>query len=229
MTAGYESELTLLNLFDILIKYSDNNEYVHTDNDGDFCIKTSGHTIFIYFEQSDSWGDWMSNFDFPATAYKNSDTPWNVHRGFLRVWKSMKNNIEKDVKRIINERRINEIICVGYSHGAAICGLCVEDLRYMLDDNPDIYIHGYGFGCPRFTWGRLPREVKERLDSFYVIRNGRDIVTHVPPKILGYGHGPNKIIKIKPYKKYNCVDAHRPESYHDELTLFTDYKIQRNK
>jgi hypothetical protein len=228
MTTEYTHELTLSDLFNRLIKYSDNNEYIHTDNDGDYRIDVVGHTIFIYFEQSDSWTDWVSNFNFPMVTYKHGKETWHAHRGFLRVWKSMRDKVEADVAEIIQSQLITEIICVGYSHGAAICGLCVEDMEYVFGERYDIHIHGYGIGGPRFTWGKLPKEVNDRLKSFYIIRNENDLITHVPPKIFGYGYGPNEVIKIKPTKKYGLIDSHRPESYREELKHF-DYKIKRTK
>jgi hypothetical protein len=53
--------------------------------------------------------------------------------------------------------------------------------------------------------------------NFYPIRNGSDLVTHVPPKIFGYSFGYHKTLNIKPKNKYNFIDAHRPESYKTEL------------
>jgi hypothetical protein len=210
-----------------ILNYKD--KYIHTDNDGDYYIEVSGDTIFIYFEESDSWSDWMSNFDFITTSYKNSEKPWKCHRGFFRVWKTMKDEIETKVATIIetcktlnsinpvNTLAINKIICVGYSHGAALCGLCVEDMTYLFKNKYNLEIYGYGFGCPNFTQSMLPKDVKERFINFFPFRNGSDIVTYVPPAILGYGCGGKKFIKIKPTKYYNCFDAHRPESYEAEL------------
>lgn len=222
-----ELTIHLKDLFNNILKYSD--RYIHTDNDGDYFIEVIGDTIFIYFEESDSWADWMSNFDFLSTAYKNSEQPWKCHRGFLRVWKTMKDTIEKYVEDVIVARKkiykvdkehnllINRIVCAGYSHGAALCGLCVEDLVYLFKDKYCIDVCGYGFGCPKFTQSRLPKNVIERFNNFYPIRNGKDLVTYIPPTIFGYTHGCQNIMKIKPTKKYNCIDAHRPESYTTEL------------
>lgn len=224
-------------LFNTIIAYK--NQYIHTDNDGDYFIEVIGNTIYIYFEESDTWCDWVSNFDFiveivktnivlPGKSYKDSSNTWHTHRGFRRVWKSMKDDIETTVKEIIEERLklhnkyraqpvIENIVCSGYSHGAALCGMCVEDMEYLFREQYNINVYGYGFGCPRFTWGKLPKEVKDRFRNFYVIRNGKDLVTHVPPKIFGYGHGTDHIISIKPSKKYNCIEAHMPKSYSNEL------------
>jgi hypothetical protein len=202
-------------------------KYIHTDNDGDYYIEVKGNTIYIYFEESDSWGDWMSNFDFPAKSYKNGNNVWHCHRGFLRVWKTMREDIENDVISIIenhSEQPVKNIICAGYSHGAALCGLCVEDMEYLFAGKYDINVYGFGFGCPRFTWGKLPTEVKDRFRHFYAFRNDKDIVTHVPPKIFGYGHGKNKIFKIKSRIKYGLTGAHYPIAYLDELACYdTDY------
>ena len=104
---------------------------------------------------------------------------WFVHRGFLRVWKTIRDEIKEQV---INPN-IKHIIVAGYSHGAAIAVLRHE---YCVFNRPDIEISGYGFGAPRVVWGWLNKTVKRRFDNFYVIRNCRDIVTHVPPALFGY-------------------------------------------
>lgn len=221
------SGLSLSYLFNKILEYKD--RYIHTDNDGDYFIEVCGDAIFIYFEESDSWADWISNFDFLATTYKNAEEPWKCHSGFFRVWKTMKSTIEKTVEDILVARntlnnidsdhneRISKIVCVGYSHGAALCGLCVEDMVYLFKDKYDINVIGYGFGCPKFTHSKLPKSVEERFKSFYPIRNGNDLVTYVPPTLFGYSHGNKDILVIKPTKRYNCIDAHRPEAYTSEL------------
>ena len=226
--------------FQNIIKNKD--RYIHTDNDGDYYLEAVGNTIFIYFEESDSWCDWMSNFNFwatsteflklPQVSYNGSNEPWKCHKGFLRVWKFMKKQIEQKVEQLLVERRtmhlshidepekyplIKNIICAGYSHGGPLCGLCVEDMTYLFKEQYDLNIYGYAFGCPRFIWGKLPDSVKERFANFQAIRLGKDIVTHVPPRIFGYSHGPNGIMKIKPKNKHGCIDAHRPSSYLSEL------------
>ena len=226
--------ITLQYLFDNILKYKD--RYIHTDNDGDYYIEVIGDTIFIYFEESDSWADWMSNFNFPASTYKNSEHKWKCHKGFLRVWKTMRDQVDKTVEELINycnrlneidpcnNKRISQIVCAGYSHGGPLSGLCLEDMNYLYKEKYGLKVYGYAFGCPRFVWGRLPEEVSERFDNFYVIRMGKDIVTHVPPKLFLYKHGRNNDVNhINPVNKYNAIDAHRPETYKAELTNL--YKI----
>lgn len=186
-------------------------EYIHTAEGGDYAIQREGDTLYILFECSDGKEDWKNNFDFPITPYKESK--WYCHRGFLKVWKAMRDEIECRVKELLTED-IKNITCVGYSHGAAISVLCTEDMEYLWGSQ--YKVNGYGFGCPRVLWGIVPKAVKERLRNFKSIRNKPDLVTHVPPKIFGYRNA-GELIKIGKDFKYNPIKAHYPEVYIKEL------------
>lgn len=188
-------------------------KYIHTVEDGDYAIELDGDTLYLLFQWSHSHMDWVSNFDFPARAYKNGEDKWRVHRGFLRVWKAMRDDIERKVDEILAEKKIQKIMCVGYSHGAAISLLATEDMVYLHGDK--YTVNGYGFGCPRCVWGKLPEGVYARVMRFKAICHKQDIVTHLPPTVFGFRH-PN-ILRLKTQKKLNCVDAHRPENYLETL------------
>lgn len=174
-----------------------------------YCTERKGNTLYIYFEWSNGKTDWKNNFNFPAKPYRDMKNRWYAHRGFLRVWKA----IEPHLQAEICDLSINKIIIGGYSHGAAIAVLCYEYCKF---NRPDAHIEGYGYGAPRVVWGFLRKEVKKRFGGFVVIRNGKDIVTHVPPAIFGFRHIGN-ILHIGRNKSYNAIDAHRPESYTAEL------------
>jgi hypothetical protein len=73
-------------------------------------------------------------------------------------------------------------------------------------------VQGVGFGCPRVFWGIVPKKVKERLKHFKVVRNGRDIVTHVPPVLFGYHHI-SEIVEVGNGESEGLIDDHRPENY----------------
>lgn len=198
--------------------------YIHTVEDGDYAIELDGDTLYLLFQWSHSHMDWVSNFDFPAKAYKNGEDKWCVHRGFLRVWKAMRDDIERAVINALNEHaEIAEIVCVGYSHGAAIALLATEDMQYLFGYFKNV--SGYGFGAPRVVWGKLPEAVAERVHHFKAICHKQDIVTHLPPVVFGFKH-PN-ILWLGTAKRLNCVDAHRPENY---LETTEKYLIkERNK
>lgn len=176
-----------------------------------YAYEQNGNTLLILFEWSNGATDWKNNFDFPAKAYRNMPDRWYAHRGFVKVWKV----IEDKLAPVISDRRIKKIVIAGYSHGAALALLCHE---YCMFNRPDITsdICGYGFGCPKVVFGFLKKSVKERFRGFYVIRNKKDIVTHVPPVFLFFRHV-GRVITIGS-GGYGWIDAHRPENYLESLT-----------
>lgn len=179
-----------------------------------YALRREINTLYIFFEKSVGKADWRSNFDFPAKAYKT----WFAHRGFLAVWKE----IEPMLKDYIADRTIKKIIITGYSHGAAVAVLCHEYVWYNRPDLRD-RLEGYGFGCPRVFWGIQTADIKQRFEKFTVIRNIDDIVTHVPPFLLGYTHV-GKMLEIGKKGKYSPIDAHREENILKELRLYESNK-----
>lgn len=175
-------------------------KFITVCESGDYLTKREGDTLKIFFEWSDGREDWLNNFRFfaiPWKSYKDMKDTWFCHRGFLKVWKAIKPHIENEIKN----PEIHKIEIVGYSHGAAIALLCHE---YCAFNRPDCVIEGVGFGCPRVFWGIVPKEVKERVKNFIVVRNNNDIVTHVPPVLFGFHHISTmlKIGKTNPIKDH---------------------------
>ena len=195
------------------------HDYDSDSKEGDWQVKRSGNTIYIYFQWSDSIGDWFRNLDFFATevAYKGGSN-WKAHRGFLRVWKSLEADIYEYIDNEIEKRGgVENIIVIGYSHGAAIAGLATEALVYNYGEF-GMNIFGYGFGCPRFVYGDLRLDVKRRFKRFTVINNANDIVSKLPPKIFGFTEVGEVLTLYNVGKKLNCIDAHRPSAYYRCMT-----------
>lgn len=175
-----------------------------------------GECLFIFFQKSHGVTDWLNNLDFSAQPYEEMDPPWSCHGGFLRVW----NSVKRYLKPHIFDPNINRAVVVGYSHGAALAILCHEYIWYH---RPDLREHltGFGYGCPRVLHGCVPPEIAARWEHFYVVRNGRDAVTNLPPRFTGYCHVGN-LISIGGDGKESEIDAHRPESYLRELRALQD-------
>lgn len=192
-----------------------NAKYITVENAGDYAIEREGNEVFLLFEGSDSATDWKNNFAFAVKPYSDMSLKWKCHRGFLKVWKS----IREYLKEIVFDMSVEKITIVGYSHGAAIATLCHE---YVWFNRPDLRytLRGFGFGCPRCFFGRMSKQLKARWENFYPIRNLNDIVTHVPPRLFGFRHV-NKVVKFgnkklglkERYCKIECADAHMPENY----------------
>lgn len=199
-----------------LFKRCLNADYTHCGEGGDYAIEIEGDTLYILFECSDGLEDWINNFDFPKEPYKDMKPKWYCHRGFLKVWKSIQDEVDMNVSEELKNRpELTNIVCVGYSHGAALAVLATEFFAYLYGDQ--IEVSGYGFGTPRVLWGIVPREVGERLKNFVSVRNIPDLVTHLPPVIFGFRNA-GALIEIGEKGKYSCIDAHRPESYIAELS-----------
>lgn len=185
--------------------------YTHVENSGDFRLVRTGCRLWIYFAHSDGAVDWKNNLDFPARVLVTEKPQLLVHRGFLRVWRS----IEPHVRDAILDARTKSVVTVGYSHGAALALLAYD---YVLRTRPDLRsaTEGYGFGAPRVLWGCHRKSIRERFSHFTVIRNIDDIVTHLPPVLLGYFHA-GELLAIGKRGRYSAFDAHRPENILYEL------------
>ena len=170
------------------------------------------NTVHLYFQDSDGLSDWKRNLDFPAKPYKRQDDGiWFCHRGFLRAWREL----EPVIAPVVADKSIKRMVITGYSHGAAIAVLCHE---YVWFHRPDLRerLEGYGFGCPRVIWGPMPEDVKRRWQTFTVIRNLDDLVTHLPPALWGFRHV-GAMLSIGKRGRYSPVSAHLAKNYLKEL------------
>jgi hypothetical protein len=208
-------------------------EYTTVEDGASFAMfgertENGGDQLYIFFEKSNGTEDWINNLDFAArdvrsvqggtdgyapavAAYSDMSEMWYCHSGFWRVWKSIIPYIED----VVADKKFSSATLVGYSHGAALALLCHE---YIWFNRPDMRgrISGYGFGCPRVIYGNTGK-IRKRWQDFYVVRNIDDIVTHLPPRIFGYRHV-GKLINIGKAGKYSPIDAHKEQSYLDELS-----------
>ena len=181
--------------------------YTHVAEGADYSLSAVGDTLYIYFEESSGALDWKNNLDFPAKPYhRMGDGTWYAHRGFLRVFKAVLPYIAAPVADL----RYRKIVTVGYSHGGALAMLCHE---YVWYNRPDLraQIEGYGFGAPRVFFGVRTKGLRMRWERFTVVRNGCDLVTHMPPAFLGYKHM-GTLLTVGTREAYSPIDAHRADN-----------------
>ena len=190
-----------------------NAKYKNAGAAANYKTEREGDSLYIFFEWSNGTVDWLRNFDFPITVCHGCGRNILAHRGFVKAWSEALPWVEADIL----DPEVKSIISVGYSHGAALALLCHG---FAWQERPDIreYIHGWGFGAPRVLFGKRARK-SPRYEGFSVIRNINDIVTHLPPRILGYSH-PGHLIEIGKRGKYSATDAHRSENILSELELY---------
>ena len=158
---------------------------------GHYALSRRGGEIKVYFQHSVGREDWRHNLDFIAVRHMLGRERICCHRGFLQVWQGMEEELEVQIERE-RARGAWRIMCVGYSHGAALALLAV--LHFCIRF-PQKRICGIGFGTPRVLWGHIPRAVKEAAAAFLAVRNPPDFVTHLPPILSGY-HTPHPLLTL---------------------------------
>ncbi len=189
-----------------------NIRYFQSGKSANYQSEKQGKTLYIYFEESDGDNDWFINFDYKPIAYReNNKELFYAHGGFLKTWLE----IEPFLHFEITAKSTESIIITGYSHGGAIAVLCHE-YAYRIRKDIRNKIYGYGFGAPRVIFGKEKPIYSDIWKNFTVIRNIDDIVTHLPPKALGYINVGN-LLEIGKTKRYTPIDAHRSENYLKEL------------
>lgn len=196
-------------LFAECVNLTYSKRYNHVEDAASYYMRREGDTLKIFFEKSNGLVDWKHNFYFPAKPYRDMKNRWFCHRGFLKVWKS----IEPYIKDDILDPAVKAIEIVGYSHGGAIAQLCYEYVRF---NRPDVLVFGVGFGAPRVFWGFAKKAVKERFEGFIVVRNGKDLVTHLPPVLFGFRHL-GEVVKVGKCCGITGIKDHYPERYLDAL------------
>lgn len=137
------------------------------------------------------------------------DIEYFVHGGFLKCWKIVQN----DVITWLHKKEWKNVVICGYSHGGALALLAHECAWYELPHLRNEHITTIAFEAPRIYAGwRIKDEIKERWAGAYVIRNNRDIVTHMPPRALGFSDV-GEIVKVSnlDIEKIGCVKSHTPK------------------
>lgn len=203
--------------------------YTDGTHDVNYSFVVHGKTLYIYFQGSNSKEDWIDNFRFwprvkhffktlfvkKKKAYSNSEIKY--HTGFLDCYELIRPIIIDKIleKNNSGELKFNHIVIVGYSHGAALAGLCYETVQYFRKDLlKGATLQGHCFEAPRWLYGS--EKYINRWDGCYVYRNHTDIVTHVPPKFIGYKDA-CKIIKIGKNKHYGPIRSHYPDKVYESL------------
>lgn len=198
----------LINLFENCYK----NEYQTIGNDVDYLCVRINNILYIFFKGSDSEEDWRANFAFGRKPYKDMEVSYKVHGGFLERWKEVEDTVAAQIK----DDTIEKIVIAGYSHGAALAAFCHEFCWYHRKDLR-AHIWGVGFESPRVYGGlKVKKELEERWAQFFVIRNGKDIVTHLPPRCFGFCHV-GKVIKIGQGRNHGYIKAHTADAVKESL------------
>ncbi len=147
-------------------------------------LRISGDVLDVAFRGTDSLKDWITDFKFwrKIIPYNNLVSKIRVHSGFLQAYKN--DQIRGRILSYVSQN-IHYIKVTGHSYGAAVAVLCAVDLQYNFPSKDYEVIL---FGCPRVGNRAFAKSYDKRLFKTLRIENGNDIVTKVPPAMIGYRH-----------------------------------------
>lgn len=171
-------------------------------DDTQFRVEVDGSLATVLFQCSSSVADWFHNLDFPPVAYRDSPAPWRAHRGFLRAWKSVRDEIAGRVSGA------QALLAVGYSHGGPLAAMCMEDWEFTHGCRGTG--HAVTFGSPRFAF-MPPAAVRRRFVGLTRVEASGDPVTMVPPP-FGFVHVGARV-SVGPWCPVPLPSRHAAESY----------------
>jgi hypothetical protein len=140
-------------------------------------LEKVGDNWCLAFPPTNSKIDWKQNFDFWVMPYKCMPHKWFAHRGLVKKYKSVRENILDAV--IATGAKI--LYITGLSQGGAMSILAHEDIEYNLK----IECRTTTFGAPRVVSWFAP------FTRWYTVKRIEvrgDPVPKVPPFFLGFRH-----------------------------------------
>ncbi len=140
--------------------------------------------VVLAFRGSDSLKDAVTDAKFwkRNVPYDKCSNCIRVHTGFIQSYTTP--HLRNEILKLISPE-IREIKITGHSLGAALAVLCGADLQgHFPDRDYEVYL----FGCPRIGNSLFSKVYTSKILKTFRIENGNDIVTKLPPAILGYRH-----------------------------------------
>lgn len=147
-------------------------------------IRRRGAALYITFRGTDSVKDGITDLKCyqKVIPYGNTSSKIKVHAGFIGAYKN------PALRCKIHSMVTPDIHCIrvcGHSYGAALAVLCAVDLEYNF---PHKDYEVFLFGCPRVGNRAFQKSYNKRVFKTIRVENGNDLVTKVPPILLGYRH-----------------------------------------
>ena len=146
--------------------------------------------------------------------YDNTSSKIRVHTGFINAYKAPG---VRDALHAFMDDGVCRVTVTGHSLGAALAVLCAVDLQYNF---PEKDYEVFLFGCPRVGNRAFQKSYNKRVFKTMRVENGNDIVTKVPPAILGYRHVGIRIHTGPPrIPLFVWPEDHRQQRYYQNLFL----------
>lgn len=186
-----------------MTKYFSNDA---TDVAGYMGISKERKEIYVVFRGSHTIVNWLFNLYAVMTTI-----PWRrtcfglaqptVHEGFLLSYESVSEEIVSHVSYLVQKNPDYKIVVVGHSLGGALATICAMELNEMLSFSKNIRLVSYA--SPRVGNEEFVELVAKHFPDPYNrvrVTNGNDIVSHIPPYVMGF-HQSAREIFIPPGSK----------------------------
>jgi triacylglycerol lipase len=141
------------------------------------------NTLFVIFRGTQSAGEKITNWMVDKQDAVFDDLKGgNVHRGFHRCYESVRDSVMDFLK--VHAGPDRSIRVTGHSLGGALATLAAMDIATC--GRPYRALEVFTFASPLVGAARWARHYEEQRAATWRIANRRDLVTKVPPSLLGY-------------------------------------------
>ena len=141
-----------------------------------FIIKSSDN-IVVAFRGTQSEIDWLANADAYQTRYSFAPGSGKIHRGFLDIYKSCREQI---ITTLLSLPASSNIYITGHSLGAALAVINALDIAANTCFKPVMY----NFACPRIGNPIFAFKYNRLVTNSIRIVNEHDLVPKLPPVII---------------------------------------------
>jgi len=150
-------------------------------NDGQCYFSMYNSDGLLGFRGTENFRDWLSDFNVVRVRMETKGLPLAtsplVHFGFIRQYRTLDTQINKMVRKMIEEKNMQTVHVCGHSLGGALASIAAIQLHHEF---PNLSIHCYTFGSPRPGDKTFAACFDRSVQSSYRFLNSRDPVTATP-------------------------------------------------
>ena len=174
-----------------------------TDTQGKVWIQTfhdESCLVFSFRGTEQKIQDWATDLSARQMVipYDNPNTASRVHEGFIKAYKSVRQQVHDSVKwyaeqiPVLNYKKTVRI--TGHSLGAALATLCAIDLQYNFGEGKIFEtLQAYPFASPRVGNRAFVDSFNKRVTACWRVVNRADLVPDLPLTSMGYRHVDTKV------------------------------------
>ncbi|KAJ9073679.1 hypothetical protein DSO57_1013709 [Entomophthora muscae] len=154
-------------------------------------VEPANKQIIISYRPTYSDKNWLTNLDFELIQFPGAPTGAESHRGFKDYVESLQAQAEVTMAKLLKMPKYKdfEIHTTGYSLGAAAAVVSIPAWAKFLCQNkfPHKFL-AYSYAGPRpgnEAFAQYLASLKVPITRY---SNREDLITHLPPRSLGYVH-----------------------------------------